>query len=74
MGQPEAGIPLHDASHAADCESQQAQGWHVQLDNLVLALISCDRYAQAHNACLASHPAWTWAACAAFHAKTLTSH
>lgn len=54
MGQPEDGVPLHDASHTADCESQQAQGWHVQLDNVVLALLSCDRYAQAHIACLAS--------------------
>ncbi len=53
MGQPVDGIPLHDASHTADCESQQAQGWHVQLDNVVLALLSCDRYAQAHIACLA---------------------
>ena len=53
MGQPEDGIPLHDASHTADCESRQAQGWHVQLDNVVLALLSCDRYAQAHIACLA---------------------
>jgi len=54
MGQPEDGIPLHDASHTADCESQQAQGWHVQLDNVVVALLSCDRYAQAHFACLPS--------------------
>ncbi|DBA77487.1 TPA: hypothetical protein ACH3X1_009310 [Trebouxia sp. C0004] len=44
MGKPEDGIPLHDVSHTADCESQQAQGWHVQLDNVVLALLSCDRY------------------------------
>ena len=53
MGQPEDCIPLHDASHAADCESQQVQGWHVQLDNLVLALLSCNRYIQAHIARLA---------------------
>ena len=45
MGQPEDGISLHDASHTADCEIQEAQGWHVQLDNVVLALLSCDRYA-----------------------------
>lgn len=54
MGQPEDSIPLHNASHTADCKSQQAQGWHVQLDNMVLALLSCDRYAQADIACLAS--------------------
>ncbi|DBA95367.1 TPA: hypothetical protein ACH3X3_013247 [Trebouxia sp. C0006] len=49
MGQPEDGVPLHDASHTADCESQQAQGWHVQLDNVVLALLSCDRYLAVYN-------------------------
>ena len=54
IGQPTDGVPLHDASHTADCKSQQAQGWHVQLDDVVLALLSCDRYAQAHIACLAS--------------------